>query len=118
MLFRSPQDVQATLLEFTARSLTAGVLDAMPECEEVYLCGGGARNVALVNRVSELLDNRLVTSTEALGFHPDWVEACAFAWLASQTLGALPGNVPSVTGATREVVLGGIYPGLRGFRDF
>jgi len=51
-----------------------------------------------------------VATTEALGLHPDWVEAVAFAWLAHQTLEGRPGNIPAVTGARREVILGGIYP--------
>ncbi|MDH3514309.1 MAG: anhydro-N-acetylmuramic acid kinase, partial [Gammaproteobacteria bacterium] len=48
--------------------------------------------------------------TETLGLSPDWVEAAAFAWLAHQALEREPGNIPSVTGARRAVVLGGIYP--------
>jgi anhydro-N-acetylmuramic acid kinase len=49
-------------------------------------------------------------STETLGLHPDWVEASAFAWLASRTLAGSPGNLPGVTGARREAVLGAVYP--------
>lgn len=107
----APQDVQATLLEFTARTLAAGIVDAMPECTEVYLCGGGARNVALVDKLADLLPDRKIATTEQLGVHPDWVEACAFAWLGHAALTGHPGNLPSVTGASRRVVLGGIYPG-------
>lgn len=106
----SAQDTQATLLELTARTLANGVVNAMPECSELFLCGGGARNVALAGRISELLAGRSVATTEVLGVHPDWVEACAFAWLAHQALQGKPGNLPSVTGASRRVVLGGIYP--------
>ena len=43
------------------------------------------------------------------GLDPDWVEAVAFAWLARRTLRGEPGNLPSVTGASREVVLGTIH---------
>jgi anhydro-N-acetylmuramic acid kinase len=50
-----------------------------------------------------------VATTDALGMPPDWVEAAAFAWLAHQTLEEQPGNVPTVTGAKRAVILGGIY---------
>jgi anhydro-N-acetylmuramic acid kinase len=106
-----PQDVQATLLELTARTLIAGIMDAMPTCTEIYLCGGGARNVTLVDKLAQLLPGRTVATTEHLGVHPDWVEACAFAWLGHQSLIGSPGNLPSVTGATRRVILGGVYPG-------
>ena len=51
-----------------------------------------------------------MTTTDAVGVDPEWVEAWAFAWLAKQTLAGLPGNVPAVTGALGARVLGGIYP--------
>lgn len=107
----SPRDVQATLLDYTAQTLAAGIIGSMPECTDVFLCGGGAKNSALVGRLSTLLGDRRVDTTAPLGVHPDWVEACAFAWLAHQALTMCPGNLPSVTGAARPVVLGGIYPG-------
>jgi len=51
-----------------------------------------------------------VSSTAEAGIDPDWLEAMAFAWLARQTLAGETGNLPSVTGAGRAVVLGAIYP--------
>jgi anhydro-N-acetylmuramic acid kinase len=33
----------------------------------------------------------------------------AFAWLAHETLAGRPGNLPSVTGAAKPTLLGGIY---------
>ena len=51
-----------------------------------------------------------VETTSRLGIHPDWVEAAAFAWLAMRTLAGDSGNAPTVTGASREAILGGIYP--------
>jgi anhydro-N-acetylmuramic acid kinase len=47
-----------------------------------------------------------VQTTEALGVHPDWVEAMAFAWLAYRHTHQLSGNLPSVTGADAAVILG------------
>jgi anhydro-N-acetylmuramic acid kinase len=105
----APQDVQATLLEFSAR----GIADAMQQycrgTQELYLCGGGAHNGALRTRLSELLPVTLAL-TDDLGIDADWVEAAAFAWLAKQTLEHKPGNLPSVTGASGYRVLGAIYP--------
>ena len=51
-----------------------------------------------------------VESTASCGIDPDFVEAIGFAWLAKRTLDGLPGNVPAVTGARGERILGGIYP--------
>lgn len=104
----APQDVQATLVEFSARTL-AQALAQLPRLDEVYLCGGGTHNSALAVALKHRLGNVPLATTEALGLAPDWVEAAAFAWLAHQTLEGLPGNLPSVTGAKRAVILGGIY---------
>lgn len=103
------EDVQATLVELTATSI-AQALDFLPAvAEEIYVCGGGSHNRHLLARLQTRLPGIPVTTTSALGLDPDWVEAVAFAWLAHQTLSGQPGNLPSVTGASRTVILGGIY---------
>lgn len=106
-----PSDVQATLAEFTARTITDAITRWATACDEIYLCGGGAHNGFLCERLAATLPDRLVESTSSLGVDPDWVEAMAFAWLAHRTLKGLTGNLPDVTGASHPVVLGGIYPG-------
>ena len=60
-------------------------------------------------RMSTLLANTEVASTSSCGIDPDWIEAMAFAWLARQTMNRQSGNVKEVTGAQREVILGGVY---------
>ncbi|UTF59400.1 anhydro-N-acetylmuramic acid kinase [Gilvimarinus sp. DA14] len=105
-------DIQATLLEFTAVSVSEH-LQQCPGADaggEIYICGGGAHNSPLLNRLARLNPAFKLDTTEALGIAPDWVEAAAFAWLAHRALAGLPGNQKSVTGAAREVVLGGVYP--------
>lgn len=105
-----PADVQATLLELTATTLSEAILTACPGASEVYLCGGGVHNAALTTRIATLLAPLTVATTAAIGVDPDWVEALAFAWLARQTLAGQPGNLPEVTGAAGPRVLGAIYP--------
>ncbi len=99
-----PADIQATLLELTAQSISQTIHDQT----DIFICGGGAQNTSLLKRLTEL-NKGAVTSTEALGLHPQWVEAATFAWLAKQTLANKPGNLPSVTGAQKPCVLGAIY---------
>lgn len=106
----APQDVQATLLEFTAASLAGAIWGECPGAREVYVCGGGAHNATLMRRLKARLPGIEVASTAALGIDPDWVEALAFAWLARQALHGEAGNLPAVTGARGERVLGAIYP--------
>ena len=104
-----PADVQATLLEFTAKTITQALHSHKLKVDEVYICGGGAHNIALVRRLGELLHPTLVENTSALGVAPGWVEAVAFAWLAKQTIEGAPGNIPAVTGAKKASILGAIY---------
>ena len=105
-----PADVQATLLEFTARSLCESISRACNGVQELFVCGGGAHNGALMQRLSRLLPYVRVATTAELGIDPDWVEALAFAWLARQTLHHEPANLPAVTGARGARVLGAIHP--------
>lgn len=106
----SPADVQATLLALTARSI-ADSIRQLPglKTPEVYVCGGGAHNAALMRSLEASLPGTTVAPTDALGVPVDWVEAMAFAWLARQRLHERPGNCPLVTGAGRPAVLGGLF---------
>lgn len=105
----APTDVQATLAEVTARSISDAIRTRAPDAD-VFLCGGGAHNAFLRARIAAALPDCRVGTTNALGIDPDWVEAMAFAWLAYRTLNGLPGNLPAVTGAGHPVVLGAIHP--------
>jgi anhydro-N-acetylmuramic acid kinase len=105
-----PQDMQATLAELTAQSLSNAIREHCADVQEVYLCGGGARNQDLVRRIGQALAGIRVGTTDAIGVAPDQVEALAFAWLARETVAGRPGSVPEVTGAHGPRVLGAIYP--------
>lgn len=106
----SAVDTQTTLARLTAVSIVNDIKKYAPETDAVYVCGGGAHNHNLLNLLKELLGaNIKLASTEVLGLSPDWVEACAFAWLARQTMLQRPGNLPSATGALKTCILGGIY---------
>lgn len=106
------EDVQASLSELTAVSIAQSVEAQMPKAERVLVCGGGARNIYLIERLRALLPSAVVEATDQHGLNAEWVEATAFAWLAMRTLRGQPGNLPGVTGARRAAVLGGIYPAL------
>ncbi|HBL7238707.1 TPA: anhydro-N-acetylmuramic acid kinase [Serratia liquefaciens] len=106
-----PVGVQTTLAELTAITICEQVQLA-GGCERLLVCGGGARNPLLMARMSALLPGTEVCLTDDFGISGDDMEALAFAWLAFRTLSGQPGNLPSVTGASRETLLGGIYPVL------
>jgi anhydro-N-acetylmuramic acid kinase len=103
-----PADVQATLLQLTATSIAEAI---SKEAEEIFICGGGAYNTALMKALTKALMSRTVQATDALGVSAQHVEALAFAWLARETMARRPGNLPAVTGAKEPRVLGAIYPG-------
>ncbi|MGE8069331.1 anhydro-N-acetylmuramic acid kinase [Pseudomonas sp. NPDC089569] len=106
----SAEDVQATLLELTALTIVESLQSAQQDTRELLVCGGGAHNTTLMNRLATLLPRAKVSSTSAYGVDPDWVEAMAFAWLAHCCLEGIAANRPSVTGARGLRVLGAIYP--------
>lgn len=105
----SAEDIQATLLELTARTVSEVIAAAAPKTRRVLLCGGGVRNRRLFERLGGLMSERIVERAEEQGLASDWVEAAGFAWLARQTMNGRPGNLTAVTGARRPAILGGIY---------
>lgn len=105
----SPVDVQATLLELTVATIADSICSLGQTAKEIYVCGGGAYNPRLMQRLQDLLPTDKVASTSVLGIDPQWIEAMAWAWLAQQTINHRTGNLREVTGAKREVILGGVY---------
>ena len=105
---RRPQDVQATLLQFTAVTVAAEVARHAPGAS-VFACGGGAHNAALLTAIAREAAPSRISTTTTLGLDPDYVEAAAFAWFAQRTLEGLPSSAGSVTGAVGARILGGVY---------
>lgn len=106
-----PEDVQATLLELTAGTCAASLAFSPTPVSLLALCGGGALNSRLKQRIAQLLPSGVaLTTTDTLGLPVQQVEAAAFAWLARQTINRLPGNLPKATGALGARVLGAVYP--------
>ena len=106
----APADVQATLAELTAQSCAAAILQYQPGSQKLLVCGGGALNQHVMQRLQQRLPRLQVQSSGTCGLPPLQVEATAFAWLARQTLLGQAGNLPKVTGALGARILGAIYP--------
>ncbi|MDC2826466.1 anhydro-N-acetylmuramic acid kinase [Rodentibacter pneumotropicus] len=106
-----PQDIQATLVEFTVSSIAANLnsIDTtLPK--RLLVCGGGAKNKFIMQRLANSLPNWEIYTTNEFGMDADYVEAAAFAWLAYRRMNHQTGNLPDVTGAQRAVGLGAIFP--------
>jgi anhydro-N-acetylmuramic acid kinase len=123
------EDLLRTATELTARTI-ADALDrfvlggvqggkrrvaaTVPGIDRLIVSGGGAHNRFLVSRLAQILPRLRVQLSDAYGLPVDAKEAIAFAVLADRTMHGLPGNLPTVTGARRTVVLGRIsWPGSR-----
>lgn len=101
-------DAQATLLELTARTIAGAVQDHSP-ASAVWLCGGGALNHLLTDRLGQLLSDKQVAPTDALGIPASWVEAVAFAWLARARMSGQTVKLSAATGASRDAVPGAVH---------
>ena len=101
-------DVQATLAELTAKACAN---DAKRYgLERLVVCGGGALNTHLVNRLRALLPGVDVIASDQAGLPPLQVEAAAFAWLARKCVRREKLELESTTGAQGARVLGSVYP--------
>src|SRR5690606_9259562 len=98
-------DVQATLLQLTTRSVADAVRRHAADAADVLVCGGGARNGALMRSLQAALPCP-VEPTDTYGIPTQWVEAAAFAWLAWCHDMRRPAGLPAVTGARSATVLG------------
>jgi len=105
-----PQDIQNTLTELTVFACATSAIRYAKESKALIVCGGGAFNLYLLERLQAALPWLRVSTSDAHGLTPLQVEATAFAWLARQMLNRKPGNLPGVTGAAGPRVLGALYP--------
>jgi anhydro-N-acetylmuramic acid kinase len=106
----SPVDIQATLTELTARSCADCASNYAMNSKLLIVCGGGAFNTHLMQRLQALLPWLEVCASQSQGMPPLQVEAAAFAWLARKTVRRETSSLPKVTGAKGARILGSIYP--------
>ena len=102
----TPEDIQATLLALTTYTIADSIDAWCPQTKKILLCGGGSENNFLVQQLEKILNKYSIQPTSDYGVPSKWMEAMAFAWLAKQHIEKKPGNIPSVTGADKAVVLG------------
>ena len=109
------EDVQATLLHLTAQSALEALVRHAPQTQKLIVCGGGAKNNALMNllkvKAQHFFKEPLeITTSDTAGIDPQLVEGLAFAWLAWAHKEKRPANLPAVTGAKGPRILGACYP--------
>ena len=106
-----PADIQATLAEFSAKSLVENIERFVPfRPDRILLCGGGVANTHLVERIRARLGDIPIESTADHGIDPDFVEATLIAWLAREHIAGRAINTPTITGARHPIRLGALWP--------
>ena len=106
----SDADWLATLTEFTVASIVdsySRFLPALPD--EVILAGGGSCNSYMKERLQSYLPNSQLLTSDDVGISSEFKEAIAFAILAYWRVNNFCGNLPAVTGAKKDALLGQIY---------
>jgi len=101
------EDVQATLLELTALSITNEVKKSSTNL--LIVCGGGVKNIYLMKRLQAELNGIEVVSSDECGVSSEFMEAMTFAWLACERVHKRSVRLSSVTGAKKDSILGCIY---------
>tara|TARA_B100000767_G_scaffold272056_1_gene298941 strand:+ start:1904 stop:3031 length:1128 start_codon:yes stop_codon:yes gene_type:complete len=110
----SDGDVLATLTKLTVISITNSIKDYCPECEEIYICGGGAFNNTIVSQINYeankiFLNKVIVDTTNKISFPPKEVETGLFAWLAMSRINEQLLDYSNITGSKKPSTLGEIY---------
>jgi anhydro-N-acetylmuramic acid kinase len=105
-------DLLATAALITGNTILRALTTLPAPVHEIFITGGGTENHAIMHPLRSLLtaSNITLLDPRQLGVPSQAKEALAFALLAAATLDNLPSNVPSCTGATRQIVLGSITP--------
>ncbi len=107
------EDIQATLVSLTARSVVLSLFTHMPNCQELIICGGGTKNIFLLERIAQMCQEHqaslTVLTAEDLGLDSQTIEGMAFAWLAWCFCSNKPSNIPEVTGAKGPRILGSLH---------
>ena len=99
------QDILATLTELTAHTTINACTTHMPDLQQIILCGGGAKNDYLINRMKEHTDIPITISNE-YGIDSDYLEAIAFAYFAGCRLTNTPLNFHFATGSRGAIIHG------------
>jgi len=102
-----PQDIQATLLALTTKSISSEVKKT--DTNLLIVCGGGVKNKALMDSLHVELRDVEVVSSDECGVSSDFMEAMAFAWLAYKRVHKQKVELKTVTGARENTILGCIY---------
>ena len=98
------------MTEITAVTITAAIKPSLikHKIENIYLSGGGAKNVFLINRLKANMSGTNFFSVDRLGFNSDYLEAACYAAMGGMAISSKPTGVPHITGAENRTIAGRI----------
>jgi len=102
------EDIIHTLTKFTAWSIAENTRLYCDNISKVIVSGGGVKNQSIMRFLIDELPGVKIISSDRIGINPDGKEAICFAYLAYRNIAGLPGNITSVTGASRPAILGSL----------
>ena len=102
------EDQLATLSYFTAKSVFLGCERFINNynVSRLIVSGGGAHHMCIMKFLKDLFNPIQVLPSSKLDISVDSKEALGFAIFAVAHIKEIPGNIPSVTGADKPVILG------------
>ena len=107
-------EVLASLTKLTASTIVKSIFDYSNECDEIYICGGGAFNKTIISEIKSearkvFSEKVIIETTEKINFHPKKIEAGLFAWLAMSRLCNINLDYSKITGSNKPEIIGEIF---------
>ena len=84
-LKESPENILATLAEFTALSIYKSINMNKHKFDELVVCGGGGKNIFLIKRIAAAINQEVILSND-LGYDIQAIESMAFAWMGHKRI--------------------------------
>lgn len=95
---KNPEDALATFAYIHARALQINLEFLGERPKEIFICGGGRKNIAMMDEMKKWLSGVVIKTVDEVGFNGDAVEAEAFAFLGIRSLLNLPISFSNTTG--------------------
>lgn len=103
------EDALATFTYMHAKALEINLNFLSQKPKEIFICGGGRKNVALMDEMKKLMPEIEIKAVEEIGLNGDAVEAEAFAFLGIRSFIGLPISFRNTTGVAHEACGGVLY---------
>ncbi len=102
------EDALATFAYMHAKALEINLNFLANKPQEIIICGGGRKNIAIMEAMTRVLPKITIKSAEEIGLNGDAIEAEAFAFLGIRSLSNLPISFPKTTGINKSSC-GGVF---------